>query len=208
MYSSKVFCLFIQGLYHCATNSDPCTINTNLGWINIKRWMNKFSTCRKTLLGGFRSFLSTVTLQLPSPATNARRGGVADVSCFIEVDHSISFTSMNTIHLNPHKLEASGVTNQTYVYHNTSTIHTITHHTFFFKLKRNTLHNTHTIIFWKLWTKLRNELCNCIGFKLGYDRQETLKTILRFKKPHRPFKALKDHFRSSYWAWCSLVVVW
>ena len=24
--------LFIQGLYYCTTNSDPCTINTNLGW--------------------------------------------------------------------------------------------------------------------------------------------------------------------------------
>ena len=27
----QVFYLFIQGLYHCTTNSDPCTINTNLG---------------------------------------------------------------------------------------------------------------------------------------------------------------------------------
>ena len=28
--------LFIQGLYYCTTNSDPCTINTNLWWINKK----------------------------------------------------------------------------------------------------------------------------------------------------------------------------
>ena len=42
--------LFIQGLYYCTTNSDPCTIITNLGWINKKHWINKFSTCRKAFL--------------------------------------------------------------------------------------------------------------------------------------------------------------
>ena len=42
--------VFIQDLYCCTTNSDSCTINTNLGWINKKRWMNKFSVCRKALL--------------------------------------------------------------------------------------------------------------------------------------------------------------
>ena len=49
MYSSKFFYLFIQGLYYYTTNSNACTVITNLGWINKKRWMNKFSTCRKAL---------------------------------------------------------------------------------------------------------------------------------------------------------------
>ena len=50
IYSSKVFYLFIQGLYYYTTNSNPCTINTNIGWINKKRWMNKCSTCWTALL--------------------------------------------------------------------------------------------------------------------------------------------------------------
>ena len=50
--------LFIHGFYYCTNNSDPCTINTNLRWINNKRWMNKFSTCRKALLKGKLSLRS------------------------------------------------------------------------------------------------------------------------------------------------------
>ena len=42
-YSSKVFYLFIQG----STNSDPCTINTNLGSINKKvGWINFLQVVR------------------------------------------------------------------------------------------------------------------------------------------------------------------
>jgi len=50
-YSSKIFYLFIQGLYYYTTNSHPCTINTNLEWINKKRWMNKFSMSKGLIVG-------------------------------------------------------------------------------------------------------------------------------------------------------------
>ena len=44
MYSSKVFYLFIEGLYYCTTNSDPCTINTNLGWIHFLHVVRPYCT--------------------------------------------------------------------------------------------------------------------------------------------------------------------
>jgi len=50
MYSSKVFYLFIPGLYLLYEDRYWFYNNTNQGWINKKCWMNTFSTCRKALL--------------------------------------------------------------------------------------------------------------------------------------------------------------
>ena len=48
-FHPRLFIYLSKVCFYCTTNSEHCTIKTNLGWINKKRWINKFSTCRKVL---------------------------------------------------------------------------------------------------------------------------------------------------------------